>query len=327
FNSAKKKSRKYQLKAPDPFLLYMIGVIILCLMIYNMEITVVAESLSTVGGMVFLVFATAIPWIFANAMSIANLTRNKIPFLDLLYIELTGDAYNAIIPLAGLGGEPYKIKQINNWLDLDVASNAIVHNRLIHSLTGILFTSIMVALSVYLVDLPENIILPMMIASGVLFVVAAIMTWVTLSSAPTRLSAYIMRKLQILDNHRVEALPASRFLISFFFKMLGRALNLLELMAIFYVLGYDIHMANVVMVSAFLSLSATLFFIIPQGLGVNEAGVSTAFVILGLGAPVGLIFGLVRRARVIFWAIVGVALHVTVLIIRKITNRPMGGLV
>ena len=93
---------------------------------------------------------------------------------------------------------------------------------------------------------------------------------------------------------------------------------------IFYVLGLAPEFSSIITVSAFISMSGVIFFIIPQGLGVSEASVSTAFVFLGLGASVGLIFGLVRRARVIFWALLGVAIHVTILIIRKVSSQEMG---
>ena len=230
---ASQAKKKYSLKAPDPFLFYMVGVIILCLLIYNLDIKVVAESMTTVGGLIFLVFATAIPWIIANTLSIANLTKHKIPFIDLLYIEVTGDAYNAIIPLAGLGGEPYKIKQINNWLDLDKASTAIVHNRLIHSLTGILFTSITVGIMLLMIELPQKVALSLSIASVILFVAAMVMSWITLSSAPTKLSTFVLKKFNFIEETSNEPLSFGRFIISVFFKMLGRAFNLLEILAHF----------------------------------------------------------------------------------------------
>ncbi|MEM1324176.1 MAG: lysylphosphatidylglycerol synthase domain-containing protein [Bacteroidota bacterium] len=316
-----KKKKKYALRAPDPILFYMIGVVILCLLIYNMEVEAVFESLSTVGGMIFLVFATAIPWIIANTLSTSNLIKHKIPFIDLLYIEITGDAYNAIIPLAGLGGEPYKIKSMTSWMSLEDASSAIVQNRLIHSLTGILFTAITVLITLSLVEMPEKLVIPMIITSCVLMVIGLLMSWATMTTVPTRLSGYILKKLKFLNEYRNEPLPFSRFIISFFFKMLGRALSLVEIYVIFILLGQEPHIAELITVVALLSLSSTIFFVIPQGLGVSEGSSSWAFQILGLGGELGLIFGLIRRSRVIFWAILGVAIHVTVLLIRRANNR------
>ncbi len=315
----KKKGKSSGISAPDPFLFYILGVLLLCFMIYKMEVHTVADSLTTVGGSVFLVFATAIPWIFANAMSLANLVRHRVPFMDLLYVQVTGDAYNTIIPLAGLGGEPYKIKVLSSWIGIDTASRAIVQNRLIHSLTGILFTAITAGLAVYFVNLEGAVRITMIISCVIFSIIGLAMCWLTMSKVPSKVSGFVLKKLQVADDFEHVPLSFGRFFVSFFFKMLGRFLNLVEIFAIFYILGFHVGFAEVITVAAFLSMTVTLLFIIPQGIGVNEAGISSAFVILGFGAPVGLIFALVRRARVIFWALVGVVIHLTVVLIRKIS--------
>ncbi|MEM9917009.1 MAG: lysylphosphatidylglycerol synthase domain-containing protein [Bacteroidota bacterium] len=319
--ASRKKKRQLTLKKPAPFVFYFFGALLLCYLIYKMDVTTVMTSLTEVGGWVFLVFATAIFWILANTMSLANLTNYKIPFLDLLYIQITGDAYNDIIPLAGLGGEPYKIKQLSNFVGLEEGSRTIVHNRLIHSLTGILFTSITGFGAVALVSMTDQWRIPILIASSVFAIVTVGMIWLTLSSVPNKLSGFVLKKLKFIDEFRNESLSPKRFAISFFWKLSARALNLLEIYAIFVVLGYSPDLSYLVMVSAMLSLSATLFFIVPQGIGVSEASVSTAFVLLGLGAQVGLIFGLLRRARIVFWALLGIAIQLTVVLIRKLMAR------
>lgn len=78
-------------------------------------------------------------------------------------------------------------------------------------------------------------------------------------------------------------------------------------------------------VAGFISTSATIFFIIPQGLGVNELGISTALDILGYTAALGITFGLIRRARMIFWALFGVALHLAVSVVKKFTLSSVRG--
>jgi hypothetical protein len=59
-----------------------------------------------------------------------------------------------------------------------------------------------------------------------------------------------------------------------------------------------------------LSATSILFFVIPQGIGVSEAGVAGAFLLLGLPVHLGIAFALLRRGRIIFWALVGVVVHV-----------------
>jgi len=302
----------------DPILLYILGLLILSILIYNMDVQVVMESLSQVGNAVFFVFATGILWTLANVACISNLTGHRVPFFDLLYIQVTGDAYNIIIPLAGLGGEPYKIRQLANWMDLHTASRAILQDRLIHSMTGILLTTSMGFLAVIYSPLSEKIRAPMLIVSIVLTIAAGGIIWVTLSNAPSRFSGYVLKKLKFLEEYKNEPLSTRSFLISFGYKMLGRYLFLVELWVIFLVMGYSPSWVDMITVAAMLTMTASLFFIIPSGLGVNEAGISSAFVILGYSATLGLTFGLLRRARMIFWALLGVTIHLTVSLARKI---------
>jgi CDP-L-myo-inositol myo-inositolphosphotransferase len=302
----------------DPIIFYLLGVIILCVLIFNMEISVVADSLTAVGNKVFLVFSVAVLWILSNTFCIRTLVQGKVPFADLLFNQMTGDAYNTIIPMGGLGGEPYKIKHLTQWLDWHTASRAIVVDRLIHATTGMLFSAVAVGFTLLTVEIDSKFMVPLAIVSCVFAAGGLGMIWLALSSAPSKIAGYILKKLKIVEEFRNDPLPAGRFFQAFFFKFLGRSFNLIELLVIFSILGFAPGFGDLVAVAGMVSTSATLFFIIPQGLGVNEAGISSALSFLGYTAALGLTFGLIRRARMIFWALFGVALHLAVSVVKKL---------
>jgi CDP-L-myo-inositol myo-inositolphosphotransferase len=302
----------------DPIYFYLLGVIILLSLVFNMELGVVADSLAAVGNKVFLVFSIAILWIIANTLCIRTLVGGKVSFPDLLYNQLTGDAYNTIIPLAGLGGEPYKIKHLSQWLGWHTASRAVVVDRLIHAISGALFASIGTFVTLAFVEIPAGYYSLLMVLAIGFAVISAGMIWLALSDAPAKISGYTLRKLKIVEEFRNDPMPASRFALAFFFKFLGRTLYLVELLVIFSVLGFKPDIIDLTAVAGMISMSATLFFIIPQGLGVNELGISGALSLLGYTAALGITFGLIRRARMIFWALFGVALHLTVSVVKKL---------
>ncbi len=301
----------------DPIYFYILGVLILLGFIFNMELNVVVESLSVLGSKLFLVFSVAVLWIFFNTMCISTLLKGKVSFPDLLYNQLTGEAYNTIIPLAGLGGEPYKIKHLTQWLDWQTASRAIVVDRLIHAISGALFAAMSVGIMLAFVKIDPKYSIPL----GVLAVVFAIagfgLMWLALSTAPSVLSGYILKKLKIVEEYRSEPIPKGRFFLAFFYKFAGRWIYLVELFAIFSILGFSPSLIDLTAVAGMISTSASLFFIIPQGLGVNEIGISSALAFLGYTASLGITFGLVRRARMIFWALFGLALHLAVSLAKK----------
>ncbi len=75
---------------------------------------------------------------------------------------------------------------------------------------------------------------------------------------------------------------------------------------------------EVLTVSGALFMSVSLGFFVPQGMGVNEYSMSYGFVLIGLDAALGLSGGLLRRARIIFWALLGVTLHLGSMLVNKI---------
>ncbi|GAB4252828.1 MAG: hypothetical protein Kow0027_17740 [Saprospiraceae bacterium] len=301
----------------DPIVFYLLGVVILTLLIMKMDVGVVTQSLSAVGNQVFLVFSIAILWILANTMCIRTLVRGKVPFHDLLYNQMVGDAYGNIIPAAGLGGEPFKIKHLTNWLDWQTASRAVVTDRFIHAITGMLFSSVMVSLTLIFVPVDAVYRVPLTVLAIVFGVAAIGIIALALTSAPSKIAGFFLKKLQIVEDFRNEPTPPGRFFLAFLFKFTGRVFNLLEIYAIFYLLGFHPSVIELVAVAGLIAASATLFVIIPQGIGVNEAGISTALDFLGYSTSLGLTFGLIRRARMIFWALFGIGMHLAVTMVRR----------
>ena len=307
----KEKKNKKGLQMTTSLFFYLLGGLVLALLIYKLDFETISRTLRDVGYSVFWVFASAILWVIVNSYSVSFLVKHKVPFKTLLYIDLTGNAYNSIIPLAGMGGEPYKIKILSEHIGLDRASRAMIQNRLINSTTAFFYTSITTFLSLIYIPMEKNIYTLLLIAGCLSAVIGLVVSWLTLSSAPDKFGKFILKKINLLKEYKEEPLATPAFLWASFWQMIGRALNMVEIYLIFIVMGFAPHFSEVFFVSCFLSISGAIFFMIPQNLGASEASVSTAFVILGYTATLGLSYGLIRRARVIFWALLGVALHLS----------------
>jgi CDP-L-myo-inositol myo-inositolphosphotransferase len=321
---AKKGENPYFFGIIDPIFFYLLGVVILSIFFYSMELDVVAVQLYDIGNAVFVVFATAILWIIFDTLTVANLLKFRVPFIDLLYNQLVGSAYNTIIPLAGLGGEPWKVKHLTQWMSYEDASRTSVQDRLIHSQSGIIFSAITLILTLNFVTFPVEynyLITPLTVVAVILSCIGLTMMWLTMSKFPSMIAAYILKKLKLADDFKMETLPPARFLGSLFFKLCARFLNLLEIYAIFTILSIDPAFIELVMVASFISVSAVVGFVIPQGMGVNEFGIASALSILGYAAILGGLFGAIRRARMIFWAMLGVGLHFVVAFYKKKSLR------
>ncbi len=304
---------------PVTFLFYVIGLSILGYLLSQTPIDPIFESLRTVGSGIFLFFLVAPFWFAANALSLSNLADNRVNFLNLYYTQFVGEAYNAVVPLAGLAGEPYKIKHLSQWLPLGDATQVIVRDRIIHAISGPLYASAVLALGLWLAPLPKTALIPLAVLAGALFVGAIILIGLMLSKLPTILSNFVLNRFSVLRPlARWERFDARRLFVSLGCKLLGRAINLVEIWVALKLLGLEGSIDQVALIAAFITMSAIFFFVIPQGLGITEAGIAGAFTLLGLAPAVGLTFGLIRRARVIFWALVGLAIHVPIVVFSRI---------
>lgn len=296
---------------------YALGVAIIAALLFYVPIDLVGESLALIGGKVFLVFAVAILWIVTNTLCTSTLVRNKVPFIDLLYNNITGEAYNTILPLASVGGEPYRIQHMTNWLDLHTASRAVVVERLIRAITGMLFAAVCLTFTLVFVDMTSAVFTTVAILAAVHYAASLGIMWLSLSHAPSKAVGFVLKKFKMLEEYRSEPIPTGRFFAATGWKFVSRIFSLVEMYAIFAILGYDPSMADIITIAGAIAVSASVFFM-PAGLGVNELGIASALTILGYPAALIISFSVVRRASVIFWALLGVALHATVMVAKRV---------
>jgi 1L-myo-inositol 1-phosphate cytidylyltransferase len=296
---------------------YLLGIGIIAALLFYVPIDLVGESLALIGGKVFLVFSVAILWIVTNTLATSTLVRSKVPFLDLLYNNITGEAYNTILPLASVGGEPYRIQHMTNWLDLHTASRAVVVERLIRGITGMLFAAVCLTFTLVFVKMSSAVFTTVAILAAVHYAASLGIVWLSLSHAPSKMVGFVLKKFKMLEEYRSEPIPTGRFFAATGWKFLSRIFSLVEMYAIFAILGYDPSMADIVTIAGAIAVSASVFFM-PAGLGVNELGIASALTILGYPAALIISFSIVRRASVIFWALLGVALHATVMVAKRV---------
>jgi len=293
------------------FLFYMFGVSILLLLIARLPFSDVLEAIQVVGPeVIWLLFLPAI-WVIPYAMTIRVLLDYRVTVRDALYTQISGDAFNSITPLLGMGGEPYKAKHLSRFVPLEDSSRAIVQSRLIHALSGVLFTGVVLLITVFVADLSRlpGLSFALSIVSLIMFTVSGLLLWVTMSRVPSKLTGLILSKFKIIEDFRHDRLPWSTLIIAMSYKIGGRIGKFLELYVIFIVLGIMPGFADVVLVEAMIMASVSLFFFIPQGLGVNEAGIVTAFTVAGYAAATGVAFGLIRRARMVVYALFGLVVY------------------
>jgi hypothetical protein len=291
------------------FAMFLIGTAILALMLSRVPVTDVTRALSGVGLGALLLLAIPLVWILLNTLSLAALVDHEVRLVSLLRNRLVGEAINTLVPLAGVAGEPYKIMHLSTFVPLDRATQAVVSDKVINTLAGLVFFTAAGSLSVALVELSPSLAAGMVALVVVAALCAVGLSAMVLSGLQGRLLVRVMRRLGVAVEDRRPPLRPRTFLVALAFNVAGRLAGLLEVVALLHLLGVSVDAVHVVAVAAVLSATSILFFAIPQGIGVSEAGVAGAFLVLGLPVHVGVAFALLRRGRMVFWALVGLAVH------------------
>jgi 1L-myo-inositol 1-phosphate cytidylyltransferase / CDP-L-myo-inositol myo-inositolphosphotransferase len=307
------------------FLFYSAGLLLLAALVSRMPIDAIDQAFRGAGAGVVFAFAAAPLWYAANAIGIGMLVGGGVRFRHLFYNQVVGEAMNTIVPLAGLGGDLFRVRHLTELVGAATATRAVVQDRLVHALSGPLFAGAAIALTLWLVPLDPALMAGLAATAAVLLGAGVALLVFTLSPYPTRWSGALLRRLSGSADRSLEALPRRRIAAVLGMKLVGRLLNLVEIAIILRLLGIEASPALIVAIAGLLSASAVLFFMVPQGLGVNEAGIAGAFSMVGLAASSGLAFGLIRRARVVTWAALGLGLQLAVWSWKRARARPPAG--
>jgi choline kinase/phosphatidylglycerophosphate synthase len=325
-----RKQRHLRWLIESPYLAFIVGVTLLGTLMSSVSLSELSVSLSQVGLKYLWIFFLAPPiWFISNALSLGNLLSYRVKLSDLLYNQVVGESYNALLPLAGLGGEPFKIKHLSQWLPVGEVTKRVVQDRLLHVLSGLVWTA---GLGIYVLvsmDVPAWLQAPLLVMLMAFGFLTGILVIASFSRIPGMLAGKVLRRMRISAKNQDLRFSFSSFLISFCYKMLGRAGTLLESYVLFRALGYFPNAIEVVSVTFFISASSVIFFMMPQGVGVNEAGVVGAFRLAGLLQPMAVAFAVARRIRVLFWAVFGILLSLCVSMCQRfnygLDRLPRGG--
>jgi hypothetical protein len=146
---------------------------------------------------------------------------------------------------------------------------------------------------------------------------------------------------RILENGRLQVRLFENLIYGFYRRYPGRFLPLIAIQVIFHALGVTevlfvlskISPSMPSFISAFYlesvsRLITVVFKLIPFLIGVDEAGAEFIVKALALGAGIGVTLAIVRKARILFWALVGSVLIIkrglTLREIRQIHRRSQG---
>ncbi len=259
----------------------------------------------------FMTTCDALGWRFA-------FRRDIVPFRTLLSTRLAGEAFNATTPTASVGGEAVKAWLLRPYAPLTESLPSLIVAKTTITVSQALF--LLLGIAVAWATLPsgstllrgmEWLLLIEVLAAGgfVLVQVMGVMGGggrmlhrLGLLGAHDRSRALSQMDHALAHFYRNEP---RRLLLSIGWHFAGWTLGVLEAYALLHLLHIPVSLSTAVVIEAFETGVGFAAFLVPARLGAFEAGHVAVFAALGLGAPAGLTFSLVRRLREAVWVGVG----------------------
>jgi hypothetical protein len=299
----------------------------LALFVYVISRFPLRDIESAVAGMwpgVALTPLIALSWFAAGTSSLYLLLDRRVRWLRLLWIRLVGDSYNSLLPLAGFGGEPFKIRQLSYSLDPANVMATLIRDRIVDNAMGFWFsaTELAVGLTGYAVDGRLHVALLGYIAVCWLFGVAGVA--LVRTRLPGRLGGWLARFLGDASLDAITPLPVTRLAQALACCFAARLLGVLEKVTLLWVLGLPHDLVTAAFIDGMLNAAGYVGFMFPQGLGVFEGTSVYVFGIIGAPGPLAVAFVLAGRGRMLVVGLFGISLHLAAIVRNAIVRRRGG---
>jgi uncharacterized protein (TIRG00374 family) len=303
-----------------------LGLLLFATLLYGVGLQVVLRAFQRLGWLTPLI---AIPYISSYAvdsigwwwvlsrcfMSEAGKPAPTLP--QLFAVRAAGEAVNAITPTAYLGGEPVKAWLLRHYgvpIVPALASVLVSKTALMLTQGGYVLLGLLIALHEWRTAIPLPLAATVGLLLGILTCVLLVgvqrrglfgsllgltRRWsgqeAILASWEPDLLALDQRLREFYDGH------LSDFLICCALHFLGWIVGSFEVYVILWMLGSPPNFLDAFSIEALSGVAKLAAVIVPGSLGVQEGGQVLIFLAFGLGTPVAMTFGLLRRGRELLW--------------------------
>ena len=307
---AESKPRKWTIPRWIDKVFLLIGLALLVYVVSRYPMADVGAAFRRLGPWAATTPLIAMLWFCCNTSALHLLLDRKVSWLRLFKIRLIGDGYNALLPLAGMGGEPYRIKHISEFVPVDQTLTALIRDRVIENAVGLLFTGVWltVALGRYALQTSLRAGIVAYVAFAAAFGVISFLLVAT--SLPGRASTALARMFGVESQAAVK-LPAARFVPVLLWYIAARFAGVLEITLLLWLLGLGFNPITNLFCYSMLQAAGMIGFAIPAGIGVFEGTAVYLFELLHFPGPLGVAFAFARRGRMLIVGLAGVVLHLT----------------
>jgi uncharacterized protein (TIRG00374 family) len=254
--------------------------------------------------------------------------KESLPsFGKIMKVTISGFSINYITPVIALGGEPYKILELQDNLGSRKATSAILSHSMMHILSHFVFWIISTFLIVFTLNpswaIAAGCAAMCLLFCWVLYLIFVgyrkgliVKTFRILGKIPLikkwakKFSEEKLHVLQEIDQNIVTLYTKRKptFFLALLLELSARIVSCFELFFIAKAVGLDMTMLDCIVLYAGSTLIANILFFSPMQLGTREGGLALTLKMMGIVPGFGVYMGLVMRVRELFWIGIGLIL-------------------
>lgn len=315
------------------FLLIGVAAIVIMLLTFGMSWSEVCAHVHRAGLWLPAAIVLWLPIYIINARAWQIIVNDgkiqPVGFWLMLKYTISGYALNSVTPVGLLGGEPYRIMELSPYVGKAKAASSVILYAMMHIFSHFCFW--LFSIGLFLVRYGHALSWPLVatLLLMLLFCFAGISLfrvsyrdglamrllrffgrWPLIGARIRMLSDRHAEGVDKIDR-QIAALHAQRpvaFYQSLLLEFLARMIGCFELQFILFVFTSDVSYWDCVLMQAFVSLFANLFFFIPMQMGTKEGGLAIVTGVMHMSGAYGVLTGLVTRLRELFWIAIGLLL-------------------
>jgi uncharacterized protein (TIRG00374 family) len=302
---------------------YILGIVLLLYMINDFGFKRLWKELVKLGWGLVLLIPLAGAALFMQSLAwwvCIDHSKSTASLKDIYITQIAGWAVGEVAPLSSAMGETFKGYMIRHHLEPSTVFSSLLLFNTIHTLVTI--TMFCLGLGVTLFILKASLS-AYIISYSILFFLLVLIIFLVKGQkkgfvAPIfrQLSKikFLKPKIEPKIDHAIKIDEEMghfwknkklNFLLSYIFLWFGKLGGILEMLLILYFLNYTQSFLTVSFMFIVTSAIQIVLFFVPSQVGVFEGGLNRTFVLLSLNPTYGTLLGVIRRIRVICWAIIG----------------------
>ena len=298
------------------------GVALLVYVLTRFPFDAVVHACIEVGPRVLVTPLIALGWFACNTSALHILLARRVPWRDLMWNRLIGDGYNSLLPLGGIGGEPWKLRHLTEFVETDHALAAMIRDRVLENAVGLIVTGTAISITMTAYRLPV-VLHTALLGYGVIAVVVGVLgLGFVVTKLPGRAGKLAGKWLGGTGTAPPSALPIGNFLLATLWCLAGRIVGFVEIGVLSWILGLGVDPVAILFLDSVLNAAGFISFAVPQGLGVFEGTTVYLFGILGFPGPLAIAFALARRGRMLLVSLTGIGLHLLHRLVQRKEQAP-----